>query len=384
MLKRKDIIMTQELNRRYQFIINTLYFALFGLLIYLALKYVAGWIMPFLVAFLIVSMVHPVIRRIKKALKIERPIISLIIMVLVYVLVFSLLFGLIWLAVLGIKSLVVMLPSYYEETLYPAIVRINQSISSFFQDLPTEWQAEIRGFQLEFIKSVQSLLFSISQKGIAAISNFTGKIPSFLIGFLFTIMLSFFISFQYDAVLAVLRRALPKKAVEMTVKLKRAVLDTILRYLRAAITLMLITATELSIGLFVIGYKNFFTIALIISLFDALPLLGTGTVMIPWALLELIQGNYPFALGLGIVYAIVAVVRNIIEPKIISDKLGLNPIISLSAMYLGFQLFGVLGMIGMPILAQITMALHKDGSIPFLQRFTNPSHPAADTPPSES
>ena len=93
------------------------------------------------------------------------------------------------------------------------------------------------------------------------------------------------------------------------------------------------------------------------------PVIGTGGIMIPWVLIKLLQGNFSLAIGLGILYAIVTVVRNLIEPKIVGDQLGLNPVVSLISIYLGYKLFSVIGMILFPILAQILLTLHRNGTI---------------------
>jgi len=140
---------------------------------------------------------------------------------------------------------------------------------------------------------------------------------------------------------------------------------------------------ELFLGLLVLGESNAIAIALGIALFDALPFFGTGAIMVPWAALELLQGNYPLGVGLAILYAIVTLIRNIIEPKIISDKLGLNPIVSLVAIYLGFRTMGVLGMIFMPILVQILFALHQEGSFPLFHPFFPPADGKAADPPEQ-
>ena len=104
-------------------------------------------------------------------------------------------------------------------------------------------------------------------------------------------------------------------------------------------------------------------LAALIALFDALPLLGTGGIMIPWVIIELLGQNYSLALGLAILYAVVTVIRNLIEPKVVGDQLGLNPVVSLVAIYLGYRVLGVIGMVLFPILVQLLILLHKHGMI---------------------
>ena len=126
---------------------------------------------------------------------------------------------------------------------------------------------------------------------------------------------------------------------------------------------MLITFVELSIGLSVLGVRNAIPIAFGISMFDILPVLGTGGIVLPLAVFSLLTKNYFLGIGLLVLYAAVTIIRNFIEPKIIGDQLGLNPIVTIISIYLGFVWIGVGGMILMPITVQILLTLHRKGVI---------------------
>ena len=126
---------------------------------------------------------------------------------------------------------------------------------------------------------------------------------------------------------------------------------------------MSITFFELSLGLSLIGIKNAVLIAFCIAVFDILPVLGTGGIMIPWVILEAVQGNLALAVKLLAVYLIITVVRNIIEPKIVGSQLGLHPVVTLSSMFVGAQLFGVVGLFGFPILLSLLKNLNDTGTI---------------------
>jgi len=117
----------------------------------------------------------------------------------------------------------------------------------------------------------------------------------------------------------------------------------------------------------VLRVNNSIPIALGIAIFDALPVLGTGGIMVPWIAIALLNGKIPLAVGLAILYAIVLVVRNIIEPRIVGNQLGLHPLVTLSAIYAGFKLMGVMGMILFPIMVQILAGLHHSKVIQLWQ-----------------
>jgi sporulation integral membrane protein YtvI len=355
--------MTQKSKNRVDFLINLVYYAAIVVLAYLAIKYVLGWVLPFFLAFCIVSIVNPVIRFVDIKMKFSHRAASVTVMIVIYALVGFLLFELILQLFYVMRDVFAQLPSYYTTTLSPAFTKLGENIESLFNKLPINLTAQLYGLQNDLLGEIQSWLVRTSQSGMSYVSAFTGRIPAFVIAFVFTVMLTFFIGSQYNQVTAFLKAQLPGRLKGMVSELKMVINDIILRYIKAIFKLMLITFVELTIGLLVLRTENAIFIALGIAVFDALPFFGTGAIMIPWALIELIQGNYTFALGLGILYAIVTVVRNILEPHIVGQKLGLNPIVSIVAIYLGFKIFGIFGMIFMPIVTQIALELHKKSVI---------------------
>lgn len=359
----RTVAMTERTKKRAQFLVDVAYVAVIALIVFLFVKYVTSWILPFILAFCIVAVMHPVIARIVKLLSIKREIVAIIVMVLIYAIVGTLLFLLLMQTVYTVRDAFTLLPEYYVSTVAPAIGRLGDGFNALMWNLPEQWQEQAESMRSDILGNVQTYLINISQMGISLLSGLSGRIPSFMIAMLFTIMLSFFISVQYDKLILFFSTQLPSRARKLAYDVRVIIIDTIIKYFRAAITLMFITFTELAIGLLVLGQKNAIPVAAGIAIFDALPFFGTGLIVIPWILVELVQGNYTFALGLAILYGIVTFVRNIIEPKVVGDKLGLNPIVSLVSIYLGYKLIGVLGMIIMPIITQIILELHKKGSI---------------------
>ena len=116
-------------------------------------------------------------------------------------------------------------------------------------------------------------------------------------------------------------------------------------------------------GLTIIGIDKAVLIAMAISVFDILPVLGTGGIMIPWVIVSAISGDYKLAAGLLAVYLVVTVIRNILEPKIVGSQIGLHPVVTLASMFAGVQLFGLLGLFGFPILLSLLRRLNENGTI---------------------
>lgn len=133
--------------------------------------------------------------------------------------------------------------------------------------------------------------------------------------------------------------------------------------LKGYILLMLITFTELTIGLLLIGQSNAILLAAIICVIDILPVLGTGAVVIPWALISLFTGNILKAIGLILMYIVITIIRNFLEPKVIGNQVGLHPLITLLSMFCGLRLLGFVGLFGFPLTLIVLNDLYKRGKL---------------------
>ena len=125
--------------------------------------------------------------------------------------------------------------------------------------------------------------------------------------------------------------------------------DTLFVVIRSYLLIMLLTFVELSLLFSLFGISGAFWKAGLIAMLDILPILGTGAIMIPWAVISLVLGNVALGLKLLLIYAIVTVVRNYVEPRVVGAQLGLHPIITLVSMFLGLRLFGFWGLFGLPV-----------------------------------
>ena len=137
--------------------------------------------------------------------------------------------------------------------------------------------------------------------------------------------------------------------------------DTILHFLIGYGKIMSITFVEQCIGLSVLGVDNSITISFLIALFDVLPVFGTGGIMIPWIIISLLMQDIKLAVGLTIVYLIITLIRNIIEPRIVGEQIGLHPLLMLLSMYLGIRFFGFLGLFLLPATLLLIKELNEKG-----------------------
>ena len=192
-----------------------------------------------------------------------------------------------------------------------------------------------------------------------AAAGVAGSLPGASL-FLFTALLAgYFISAGWPDYREWLRGLLPASWREPVGRGWAEVRRTLGGWLRAQGLLMLVTFGELAAGLLLLRVELFLLLAALIALVDALPVFGTGTVLLPWAAAELLAGRLGLALGLAALYGVVSVVRSVLEPKLVGEQTGLPPLGALAAMYAGFQAFGVAGMILAPLLASVACQLWR-------------------------
>lgn len=173
----------------------------------------------------------------------------------------------------------------------------------------------------------------------------------------------FFFTFDYQKIVNFILKQFPEKSQFMIINIKNSSINALLKLLKAYAILLSVTFIELLIGLTILKVENAFTISVIIALVDILPVLGTGSILTPWMIISLINGNINLAIGLLILYIIITVVRQILEPKVVGHQIGLYPLITLMCMFVGAQLFGIAGLFGFPIAATIIKNLHDNGII---------------------
>ena len=154
--------------------------------------------------------------------------------------------------------------------------------------------------------------------------------------------------------------------------IKDYTVNTLFKIIFAYAKIMSITFVELSIGFIILGIDSPFLVALLISIFDVLPVLGTGGIMVPWVLYLLINGQINLAIGLLILYIIVTVIRNIIEPKIVGDQIGVHPLLMLIGMYAGVKIFGMFGLILFPVVLIIIKNLNDSEKIHLYKNIEKP------------
>ena len=332
-------------------IVISLIFAGFAvLLIYLTPKLLILFL-PLVVAYVISTIATPVTVLLEK-LRFPSQISAVISILFVAALLF------------GISSLVVYAILQQTYSFFSSMPQIYNSFSSTLLELKDAANNATNHLPHELVPHLEDILsnFStyldaISSTVIETLSSWAVNtlkfIPSFLIGILFSVLASYFFIRDKRKIKSHIASLIPCEIRKKIDIIRKDVLSAILAYLRAQGILMSITFVEVFVGLSVLGVEYSLIFAIIIALVDAIPVFGTGTILLPWALYSLLTGAYTTTIALAVLYAVCLIVRQMLEPKILSQQIGMHPLLTLLAIYVGFRLFGVFGMLFGPTVALI-------------------------------
>ncbi|MCX7923909.1 MAG: sporulation integral membrane protein YtvI [Clostridia bacterium] len=334
-----------------------------GLLASLFLFFKMGrFIAPFITAFILASIMEPIINLLVKKARLPRKLASLFTLLFVLSTLGSLLTLLIIKLTTEATLIYNTLPKDYSHSaLYNEINSLYAQASNIYIGLPKEITENIGGL----ITSISTTITGIINSFLKGVLDTAISIPEAIIFTLVTILSTYFISSDRDKIFNFFKSQMPDSWSTKAQSIKNDMFSALFGYIRAQLIMMTITFSELSIGFSIIGIKYFILIAFIISIIDALPILGTGGILIPWGIFELITGDIRTGVSLLILYAVVLVVRQLIEPKILSEQIGIYPLVTLIAMYTGLKLIGVAGLIIGPVsillVKNILSGLFKDG-----------------------
>jgi sporulation integral membrane protein YtvI len=242
----------------------------------------------------------------------------------------------------------IQLPEIYSVNIEPAIREIVENMEKIIPLDPMMVQA-IQVIPASLSQSVGSIVSNISTSVIGLMSSSVSSLPGLFLGIIFAVISSLFFSMDYSKITGYVARLFPAQKRNLLTELKEFSTGLGLKYVKAYSTLMAVTFAELALGLSILGVDAAIVIAALIAIIDILPVLGTGGVIVPWIIIELIKGNMPFAIGLAVLYLIITVVRNILEPKLVGKQIGLHPLVMLICMYVGLKIFGFIGLFALPV-----------------------------------
>ncbi len=346
-------------------------FALIILGIWLFFSYLFPLVSPFLLAILAAHLMEPAVRNLHEKLRLPRGVGAFLLTVLVIGAIAS---AIIWLGVLLVGEL-----SSLSGRVSDWVSRIPE-LSAQWRDRLDFWiqaaPVSIQDFLYNSLDRIISEGFTIPQNMYATVAGWigtaAGAVPRVMLFWVALILSTYFISRDYPAFSRWLMLRFSAGLRMKILQTKDHVIRTVGKWLKAQGLIMLLTFCEMLTGFLILGVDYAVLIAAIVAALDALPVIGIGLFLLPWGITSLLFGDKWFGLGMLVLYAVANLVRSFVEPRLVGKQLGLNPLVTLVAMYIGFRAVGILGMILFPIIAITLKQMYEWGWLDFFI----PSRPA--------
>lgn len=322
---------------------------------------VLGFFIPFVIGWMIALIANPLVRFLEKRLKIVRKHGSMLIIAGVLALIISLLYFVLGKAYVEIREFIGDLPALYDS----AAAEIRGAVQNgnrMFEFLPDEFRTAVMQFTENIGTYVGDLVSKAAAPTVEIAGNVAKRIPNVLVNTVITILSSYLFIAEQDKILAWMRRYAPKFVLRYAEYLKKDARGVIGGYFLAQFRIMFVVAGILAMGFLFLKVKYGLLLAVLISMLDFLPVFGTGTALFPWAAVKLFTGEYTYAAGLLILYVVTQVSRQLIQPKIVGDSMGLPPLLTLFLLYLGFKVKGIAGMILAVPIGLIFINFYKYGA----------------------
>lgn len=297
--------------------------------------------MPFVIGWVIAMLANPLVRFLERRIRLVRRHSSIVIVVSAIALVVGLLYLIVSRSARLLWSFIQDVPA-----LYSAIEEeVHRSVSHLLAFLPEGVRESWTQIGDNLGIYIGKLGEKIASPTMEAAGTVARGLPSLLVYSVVTILSAYFFIVERDRILAFVRSHLPRWAFGYCLYLRHEVRRLVGGYFMAQFKIMFVVWLILSAGFMILGIGYGPLWAILIALLDFLPVFGTGTVLIPWGLIKVLGGEYAFAAGLLLIYVLTQVIRQIVQPKLVGDSMGLNPLFTLILLYLGFKVKGLAGMI---------------------------------------
>ncbi len=327
---------------------------------FLVLPKLLGFFLPFVIGWIVAMIANPLVKFLEKRVKILRKHSSAIIIVVVIGVIVGVIYLLIAMLIRESKQLAGDLPNILEQLglqLTQLSIRIRQAsadmpepVQQFINSLLDSISRNMMGYELR----EDLLTFSVA-------SNLAQNIAEFFLTLIISILSAYFFIAKRDDIMSGARKVLPTSIVEGWHFIYENFTKAVGGYFKAQFKIMLVLSVIMFVGFEILSVSYSFLLALGIALLDFLPVFGTGAVLWPWALLDMLSGNYFRAIGLVIIYLICQILKQVLQPKMVGDSIGISPLGTLVFLYIGYRLFGVIGMIiGVPV-GMVMVNLYRIG-----------------------
>lgn len=316
--------------------------------------------MPFILGWLISLIASPVVRFFEEKLKVKRKAMTAVVIVAVLAAVVLLVYMLIAKLVREGVNFINELPNIWNAIL-AELNKVGANLQGIYDRMPADMQATIDDIILESGNYMSSMLGKTELPSFEAVGNAAKQIPDIFLGVVMCLLSAYFFVADKGYMAAAAEKFVPTSVRYHFDLIRRSFRNAVGGYFRAQFKIECWIYILLVIGLMILGVDYAFLVAFGIAVLDFLPVFGTGTVMVPWAVIELLSENYRMMFGLIAIWLIGQLVRQVIQPKIVGDSIGMDAIPTLFLLYIGYRVAGVLGMILAVPIGIILVNLYEEG-----------------------
>lgn len=344
-----------EQQSRKNFLINILYFVTVGAIIFVVYKFLLRYLMPFIVGGIVALLVQKPAKLISEKIRVKHTAVAGALSLMVFIGI-AILVVLIFFKAFGAAADFMENIGTKPDILTSLFDDLKSCADSFFHKLPNRFTEILSNFYGDAINSVVSYVTS----AVTSLLGYTvKKAPEFLLSCVVAAASACYMAADFEKLINFIINLCGKKIYSNAVKIKNILVNSVFKFVKGYVIILAITFAELFLGLMVLRVKYALILAAVISVIDILPVLGTGTVLIPWAVFEFVAGNTADGIGLAVLYLVITVVRNFAEPKIIGKQMGIKPLFTLIAMFIGLKLFGIAGIFILPITLIVVIEYYR-------------------------
>lgn len=360
----------ERLKVQKEFLVKFSYWAVWAVAAFVLVKFVGPVLLPFIAAFLAAWLLQKPVDIITEKMHLKRSLVAVTVVVIFY----ALLGGILYIAGSRLAGLLQnvfeKLTIFYSGTVFPML----EHFFAWMEELTTGVNPAAGAVRIAsvnpqgVIDKAQKVVSGVSGPVLTGVSNMAACIPGICMKVLIAMIATVFMELEFHAILKFCMDQIPDKWKKTILEGKTYMMGTLGKCILSYGLILALTFVELSAGLLLLRVEGAVLIAFLIAMLDILPVLGTGTVLIPWAVIAISAGDLTLGISLVVLYLVITVVRNIIEPKLVGKQMGLSPVVMLPCMLVGLQFFGIIGLFAVPFGVAFLKSLNDRGIIHIFQK----------------
>lgn len=352
--------MKQETKAYFKALTNILLALIGVVLLITVLPWLLSFFMPFVVAWIIALLASPMVKFLEEKLKIKRKAGTACVIVAVIALIVLIGYGIAAFLIEQIRGLLTDLPGIWE-ALQLQVREIGHSFSKLFDSLPKDMQ---EGWTY-FFENVETFfgewIADLGSPSMSWLGNMARQLPNLFVAVIMCLLAAFAFTAERANMRNFMQDYMPESVKKYWDMIQVSLSEAVGGYLKAQLKIEFWIYLIMVAGLFILRIDYAPVLAIFIAALDFLPIFGTGTILWPWIVFEVLNGNYRLAVGLAVVWGVSQIVRQVIQPKIMGDSMGLHTLPTLFLLYIGYKVSGIFGMIVAVPIGIIFMNMYQAG-----------------------